>query len=100
MRKSQCVCEREGPRERERETNSVRERQPFGEVKALVSEPDNREADHGAEESVCVCVRERERQRKRVKEREKERERARERESGRARERESERARERERVCV
>jgi hypothetical protein len=52
MRKSQCVCEREGPRERERETNSVRERQPFGEVKALVSEPDNREADHGAEESV------------------------------------------------
>jgi len=57
------VCVRERGQERERETHSVRERQPFGEVKALVSEPDNREADHGAEERVCVCVCVRERDR-------------------------------------
>ena len=43
---------RERDRETERERERVREREPFGEVKALVAKPDDREADHGPEESV------------------------------------------------
>ena len=88
-----CVCVRERARERARELEGAR---TVGEVKALVSEPDDREADQGPQERVWV--RERERATERASEREKERARA----SERARGRESERATERDREsgCV
>ena len=65
MRERQRETERAGVCVRQRD----REGEPLGEVKALVSEPDDRESDHGPEERKSVCVIERESERANEKER-------------------------------